>query len=59
MPGRPLGQARDDDHPGGAGLGTLGPPPSRLERLCRQAGFSRFHVQDAGDPANLYYEVRP
>jgi len=45
--------------PGGAGLGTLGLPPSRLEQLCRQAGFSRFHLHDAGDPANLYYEVRP
>ena len=45
--------------PGGAGLGTLGLPPSRLERLCRQAGFSRFLVHDVGDPANLYYEVQP
>jgi SAM-dependent methyltransferase len=45
--------------PGGAGLGTLGMPPSRLEKLCRDAGFSRFRVHDVGDPANLYYEVRP
>jgi SAM-dependent methyltransferase len=45
--------------PGGAGLGTLGLPPSRLERMCRQAGFSRFQTHDVGDPANLYYEVRP
>ncbi len=45
--------------PGGAGLGTLGLPPSRLEQLCRDAGFSRFRLHDAGDPANLYYEVRP
>jgi hypothetical protein len=45
--------------PGGVGLGTLGLPPSRLEQLCRQAGFSRFHLHDVGDPANLYYEVRP
>jgi SAM-dependent methyltransferase len=45
--------------PGGAGLGTLGLPPSRLERMCRQAGFSRFQLHDVGDPANLYYEVRP
>jgi SAM-dependent methyltransferase len=45
--------------PGGAGLGTLGLPPSRLERMCREAGFSRFQVHDVGDPANLYYEVRP
>jgi 2-polyprenyl-3-methyl-5-hydroxy-6-metoxy-1,4-benzoquinol methylase len=45
--------------PGGAGLGTLGLPPSVLERLCRDAGFSRFRVHDVGDPANLYYEIRP
>lgn len=45
--------------PGGAGLGTLGLPPSRLQQMCREAGFSRFQLHDAGDPANLYYEVRP
>ncbi|HZU74541.1 MAG TPA: class I SAM-dependent methyltransferase [Acidimicrobiales bacterium] len=45
--------------PGGAGLGTLGLPPSRLEALCRQAGFTRFLRHDFDDPANLYYEVRP
>jgi 2-polyprenyl-3-methyl-5-hydroxy-6-metoxy-1,4-benzoquinol methylase len=44
---------------GGAGLGTLGLPPSRLEALCRDSGFSRFALHDVGDPANLYYEVRP
>jgi 2-polyprenyl-3-methyl-5-hydroxy-6-metoxy-1,4-benzoquinol methylase len=45
--------------PGGAGLGTLGLPPSRLEALCRRAGFTRFALHDVGDPANLYYGVRP
>jgi hypothetical protein len=45
--------------PDGAGLGTLGLPPSRLEQMCQEAGFSRFEVHDVGDPANLYYEVRP
>jgi SAM-dependent methyltransferase len=45
--------------PGGAGLGTLGLPPSRREALCRDAGFTRFALHDAGDPANLYYQVRP
>jgi SAM-dependent methyltransferase len=45
--------------PGGAGLGTLGLPPSLLERMCRDGGFSQFRVHDVGDPANLYYEVRP
>lgn len=44
---------------GGAGLGTLGLPPEALERLCRDAGFTRFGVHDFDDPANLYYEVRP
>jgi 2-polyprenyl-3-methyl-5-hydroxy-6-metoxy-1,4-benzoquinol methylase len=45
--------------PGGAGLGNLGLPPTRLEKLCRDAGFTQFTIHDAGDPANLYYEVRP
>jgi hypothetical protein len=45
--------------PGGAGLGTLGLPPSKLEGPCRDAGFSRFRLHDVADPANMYYEVRP
>ena len=45
--------------PGGAGLGTLGFDPHRAEAMCRAAGFSRFQMLDFGDPANLYYEVRP
>ena len=45
--------------PGGAGLGTLGLDPVRLERLCAEAGFGRFQLHDFEDPANLYYEVRP
>jgi hypothetical protein len=45
--------------PGGAGLGTLGFSPEVAERMCREAGFSRFAVHDFDDPANLYYEVRP
>jgi 2-polyprenyl-3-methyl-5-hydroxy-6-metoxy-1,4-benzoquinol methylase len=45
--------------PGGAGLGTLGLPPELAERMCREAGFSRFARHDFDDPANLYYEVRP
>ena len=45
--------------PGGAGLGTLGLPPDLLERMSRDAGFTRFEVHDFEDPANLYYEVRP
>ena len=45
--------------PGGAGLGTLGLHPELLSRLCSEAGFSRFHIHDFDEPANLYYEVRP
>ena len=28
-------------------------------RLCLDAGFRGFQLHDVGDPANLYYEVRP
>ncbi len=45
--------------PGGAGLGTLGLDRVLAERMCRDAGFTRFRIHDPGDPANLYYEVRP
>ncbi len=45
--------------PGGAGLGTLGFDRVLAERMCRDAGFTRFRVHDFDDPANLYYEVRP
>jgi SAM-dependent methyltransferase len=45
--------------PGGAGLGTLGFNTEVADRMCREAGFSRFTVHDFDDPANLYYEVRP
>jgi ubiquinone/menaquinone biosynthesis C-methylase UbiE len=44
---------------GGAGLGTLGFHPDLAERMCRDAGFTRFRIHDVEDPANLYYEVRP
>jgi 2-polyprenyl-3-methyl-5-hydroxy-6-metoxy-1,4-benzoquinol methylase len=45
--------------PDGAGLGTIGLPPRAMERLTRDAGFTRFKLHDFEDPANLYYEVRP
>lgn len=45
--------------PGGAGLGTVGLTPTRLEGMVRDAGFTHFQVHDFDDPANLYYEVRP
>jgi SAM-dependent methyltransferase len=44
---------------GGAGLGTLGFHPELAEQMCREAGFAGFTVHDVGEPANLYYEVRP
>ena len=43
---------------GGAGLGTLGLPPSGVADLVGAAGFDTVVVHDFGDPANLYYEVR-
>lgn len=51
--------ASSTSEPGGAGLGTLGLPPSAMERLCRSAGFERFEALDVGEPANLYYVARP
>lgn len=45
--------------PGGAGLGTLGLHRELAERMVTAAGFRTFRVHDVGDPANLYYEVRP
>jgi 2-polyprenyl-3-methyl-5-hydroxy-6-metoxy-1,4-benzoquinol methylase len=43
--------------PGGAGLGTLGLFPARVEELCQAAGFGRVVFHDLDDPANFYYEV--
>ena len=45
--------------PGGAGLGTVGLHGELLEEIATAAGFSSVRVHDFGDPANLYYEVRP
>jgi 2-polyprenyl-3-methyl-5-hydroxy-6-metoxy-1,4-benzoquinol methylase len=44
---------------GGAGLGTLGLPPSRAEAMARDAGFSRFRTLPVDHPVNAFYEVRP
>ena len=51
--------ASSTSEPGGAALGTLGLPPSAMERLCREAGFGSFEQLDVGEPANLYYVARP
>jgi 2-polyprenyl-3-methyl-5-hydroxy-6-metoxy-1,4-benzoquinol methylase len=45
--------------PGGAGLGTLGLPPSRAEAMARDAGFTRFRVLPVEHAVNGFYEVRP
>ena len=45
--------------PGGAALGTVGLHAELLEELTTAAGFRSVKVHDFGDPANLYYEVRP
>jgi SAM-dependent methyltransferase len=44
---------------GGAGLGTLGLPPSRAEAMAREAGFTRFRKLDVDHPINAFYEVKP
>ena len=46
--------------PDGAGLGTLGLHPARLEEMVRAEGFDRFARHEvAADPTNWYYEIRP
>jgi SAM-dependent methyltransferase len=45
--------------PGGAGLGTLGLPPSVLQRMVEEAGFGKVEVLDLGHPVNAFYIVRP
>lgn len=45
--------------PGGAGLGTLGMDPARLNEMTSRAGFSRFTRHEVEmDPSNWYYEIR-
>jgi SAM-dependent methyltransferase len=43
--------------PGASGYGTLGLPPTRVERLALDAGFSHITQHDIGEPPNLYYEI--
>jgi SAM-dependent methyltransferase len=45
--------------PEGAGLGTLGLPPSRAEAMARDAGFTRFRVLPVEHAVNGFYEIRP
>ena len=44
---------------GGAGLGTLGLPPSKAEAMAREAGFTRFRKLPVDHAVNAFYEVRP
>jgi 2-polyprenyl-3-methyl-5-hydroxy-6-metoxy-1,4-benzoquinol methylase len=44
---------------GGAGLGTLGLTPSRLNELARGAGFSHLRQVPIDDPFNNLYELTP
>jgi methyltransferase family protein/winged helix-turn-helix protein len=45
--------------PNGTGLGTLGLPAEAVERMARDAGFTRFAPLDLGHPVNAFYVVRP
>jgi 2-polyprenyl-3-methyl-5-hydroxy-6-metoxy-1,4-benzoquinol methylase len=42
---------------GGAGLGTCGLPPARVQELCEQAGFAAVEMLDLQDPFNSLYVV--
>lgn len=44
---------------GGAGLGTLGLPYSRLTELATEAGFAKVRRLDIDDPFNNVYEISP
>ena len=44
---------------GGAGLGTLGLPESRLSELATEAGFSKVRRVPIDDPFNSVYELTP
>ena len=43
---------------GGAGLGTCGLPPSKVEEFCREAGFSHIRRLPFEDPLNILYEIK-
>jgi 2-polyprenyl-3-methyl-5-hydroxy-6-metoxy-1,4-benzoquinol methylase len=44
---------------GGAGLGTLGLPESKLTELAREAGFSEVRRLPIDNPFNSIYEISP
>jgi SAM-dependent methyltransferase len=44
---------------GGAGLGTVGLPESRVREYCLAAGFKSVRRLDIPNPLNAFYEIRP
>ncbi|HEY4622102.1 MAG TPA: hypothetical protein VIG93_10410, partial [Gaiellaceae bacterium] len=44
---------------GGAGLGTLGLPESKLTELALEAGFSEIRRLPIDNPFNSVYEISP
>ena len=44
---------------GGAGLGTVGLPESKLRELSAEAGFGSVRRVPLENPFNNLYEVRP
>jgi hypothetical protein len=44
---------------GGAGLGTLGLPESRLRDLTLDAGFGSLRRVPLDNPVNTLFEIRP
>jgi hypothetical protein len=44
---------------GGAGLGTLGLPETRLRQLCLDVGFSQLRRVPLENPFNTLYELKP
>jgi 2-polyprenyl-3-methyl-5-hydroxy-6-metoxy-1,4-benzoquinol methylase len=44
---------------GGAGLGAMGVPESKMRELCAEAGFSSVHRLPLENPFNIVYEIKP
>jgi hypothetical protein len=44
---------------GGAGLGTMGLPETRLRALAGEAGFSSVRRLPLENPFNTLYELKP
>jgi SAM-dependent methyltransferase len=44
---------------GAEGLGTMGMPESNVQKLCREAGFSRVTQLPFENPFNVLYEIKP